>query len=142
MFCLEFPLSLGSLSRHELLCRDRVQLPVVMALVATTFSSLQVFVSQPQFHVATWLSCPLLSSVSRPHFNVAIPFLLQATLIPGHNFPFVLRHHLFVFCLYSSCDSKLLIYFSSLSRHKIYVATRSFLSLLYFFSQPKRQVVT
>ena len=36
-------------------------------------------------------------------------FLLPATLIHGHSFPFMLRHHLFVFCLYSGCDSKLLI---------------------------------
>ena len=80
-----------------------------MNRVATTFSSLQVFVSQPQFHVATWLSFPLLSSVSQPSFHVMTQFLLTATLIPSHSFPFMLRHHLFVLCFYSSCDSKLLI---------------------------------
>ena len=98
------------LLRHEFLCRDQVQLPVVMILVVTTFSSLQVFVSLPQFHVATWFSFPLLSSVSRPSFHVATQFLLPANLILGHNFPFMLRHHLFVFCLHSGCDSKLQIY--------------------------------
>ena len=37
----------------ELLCRDQVQLSVVMILVATTFSGLQVFVSRPRFSVVT-----------------------------------------------------------------------------------------
>ena len=47
--------------------------------------------------------------MSRPSFHVATQFLLPATLIPCHSFPFMLRDHLFVFCLYSGCDSKLLI---------------------------------
>ena len=88
------------------MCCDQVQLLVVMILVTTTFSGLQVLVSRPQFHVTTWLSFPLLSSMSRPSFHVATQFLLPATLIPGHNFPFMLRDHLFVFCLYSGCDPK------------------------------------
>ena len=101
-------------------CRDPVSfsrlklLAIPFILVATSFSGLQVFVSRPQFHVATWLSFPLLNYVSRPHFHVATPFLLPTTLIHSHNWPFMLRHHLFVFYLYSGCDSKLIIGFSSL----------------------------
>ena len=48
----------------ELLRRDHVLLQVVMTFVATTFSCFQVFVSRPQFHVATWLFLPLLNYVS------------------------------------------------------------------------------
>ena len=93
----------------ELLCHGQVQLLVVMILVVTTFFGLQVFVSQPRFFDTTWLSFPLPSSVSRPSFHVATQFLLPVTLIPGHTFPFMLRHNLFVFCLHLGCDSKLLI---------------------------------
>ena len=89
--------NLVSLSLPELL-------PIPLILVATTSSGLQVHVSRPQFYVATWLSFPLSSSVSRPSFHVVTQFLLPATLIPGHNFPFMLLDHLFVFCLYSGCD--------------------------------------
>ena len=51
-------------------CRDLVSLsrlkllPIPLILVATTFYGLQLFVSRPQFHVATWLSFPLLSATS------------------------------------------------------------------------------
>ena len=68
-------------SRLELLRRDHVYLPVVMTRVATTFSYFKIFVSRPQFHVATWLFLPLLNYVSRPSFFIATPFLFLATLI-------------------------------------------------------------
>ena len=44
--------------------------------------------SRPQFHVATWLSCFLLHSMSRPQKHVTTSFLLSATT-PWSQLPFL-----------------------------------------------------
>ena len=105
-----------------------------MTLVATTFSCFQVFVSRPQFRVATTIPCHDLAFSSLAELCIAttiscrdltvFPFteFYVATTIPCHDTisvvsqfdpwsqsPFHVATSFLVFCLHASCDSKLLI---------------------------------